>query len=43
MENVREYRRLDLIATEKQANKLAMKRTFRSCKRFHENLLAVER
>ena len=43
MENIREHRRLDIIATEKQAKKLAAKTTFRSFKRFHENLLAVER
>ena len=43
MENVREHRRLDLIATAKQAKKLAAKPTFRSFKRFQHNLLAVER
>ena len=43
IENVREYRRVDLITIWKQVKKLAAKPTFRSFKRFHQNLLAVER
>ena len=43
MENVREHRRMNLFATEKQEKKLAAKPTFRSFKRFQENLIAVER
>ena len=41
IENIREHRGLDLIATDKQAKNLAVKPTFRSFKRFHENRIAV--
>ena len=43
MENVREYRNVDLVGTEEKARKLASQPTFRSFNIFHDNLFAVER
>ena len=43
MQNTREYRKIDLVASEKKALKLSAQPTFRSYNIFHENLIAVER
>ena len=43
IENVREYRNIDLVGSEKKAKKLASQPTFRSYTIFHEHLISVER
>ena len=43
MENSREYRHIDLVATEVKAERLAKHPSYRAHHVFHENLIAVER
>ena len=43
MENTRDYRHIDLVATEAQADKLTKKPSYRAHHVFHDNLIAVER
>ena len=42
MENVRNYRDIELVTTNKQRNKLVSEPNFASSKRFSENLMAIE-
>ena len=43
MENTRDYRHIDLVATEAKASKLTKQPSYRAHHIFHENLIAVER
>ena len=43
MQIVREYRRIDLVGTQKRAEKIAADPSFRAFHEFHENIFAVER
>jgi hypothetical protein len=43
MENTRDYRHIDLVATEAKANKLTKQPSYRAHHIFHDDLIAVER
>ena len=43
MENTREHRRIDLVSTEAQADRLTKQPSYRARHIFHENLISVER